>query len=370
MNKHRGEKNMQEFLNRIETIIPISGTNRKKYFIVFGIIGIIITGALGYWYWTKTPQYSLKLVQEAVVKHDLATFDKLVDLDTIIPRAIDQLIDAKMNDPENVQDESMKNFAMGFLNTFKPTMVSSAKDQIRSYVEKGNFEQPQNNGENKEKTKFKVEEIYNNAIGGTSEFKGIDYVKKDGMIAVVGTKVFMPKLGKEAILEFKMRQIDGYWQVAEINNLGEFILMVEKLKKEKLAELNKPLLDQIAQNIQFSNVRMMAGNNNAWGISKVVRFPVVITNVGTQSVSELGAVINVKSADGKYLLKYPVKFAGSTLLGPGASSDVSWKKDINPFIASDEVLYKAVGGNISIEIVCKYIKFADGTELKIEDKLP
>lgn len=362
---------MQEISTGTETVDTTSNLNKKKYFVAIGIIIVLLASVFGYWYWTKTPQYSLRLIQEAVAKHDLPTFDKLVDLDTVISRAIDQLMDAKMNDPAEVRDDAMNNMALGFLNAMKPAMISSAKDQIRSYIEKGSFDQKQNkNGDNKDNPDIKVEEIYKNAGGGTAEFKGVDYVKKDGKIAIVGMKVFYPKLGAHVILELKMRELDGYWQLAEINNFGEFLTKVEKLEKEKLAELNKPIIEQMSQLVKINNEQMTAASNDAWGFSKSVRFPVTIANIGSQEIAEIGAIINVKSSDDKYLLKYPVKVGRNLTPAPGATTNVVWKKDINPFIKSDELLYKSIGENITIETVLKYIKLSDGTEIKVIDKLP
>ena len=54
-------------------------SNAKK--IGLGIvIAILCAIAFYFLYWIKTPAYSLNIIRESVVKHDVATFEKLRDL--------------------------------------------------------------------------------------------------------------------------------------------------------------------------------------------------------------------------------------------------------------------------------------------------
>lgn len=63
-------------------------SNAKK--IGLGIvIAILCAIAFYFLYWIKTPAYSLNIIRESVEKHDVATFEKHVDMDTLYTKAFD-----------------------------------------------------------------------------------------------------------------------------------------------------------------------------------------------------------------------------------------------------------------------------------------
>lgn len=66
-------------------------------YIASGIVGglIVVAVLAGCWYWTTTPQYMLWAIDRAVRTGDPGTFDRHVDLDSIITSGVQAAIDAK-----------------------------------------------------------------------------------------------------------------------------------------------------------------------------------------------------------------------------------------------------------------------------------
>ena len=62
--------------------------NVKK--IGLGVV-VAILCALAYYflYWTKTPVYSANIIRESIAKHDVVTFEKHVDMDTLYGKGYD-----------------------------------------------------------------------------------------------------------------------------------------------------------------------------------------------------------------------------------------------------------------------------------------
>ncbi|HWR44198.1 DUF2939 domain-containing protein, partial [Sporomusa sp.] len=89
-----------------------------------------------YFYWTKTPEYSLKIIQEAVQKHDLEKFKMHVDMDTLTSHAVDDLFSDSISKASNNKEANI--FAAGFLQLLKPTIVNVVKEKVTYYVENGN----------------------------------------------------------------------------------------------------------------------------------------------------------------------------------------------------------------------------------------
>lgn len=342
----------------------VSLNNKKKYFI-FTLAAILFISCFGYWYWLRTPQYSLKVIKEAVETHDLGKFEKHVDIDTLVSRLVDQLLDTRLNNKSTIQDEQANAFAAGLVKMLKPQLVSMAKDQIRSYVEKGTPESPQKDTTEPAPT-FSINDFYKNTGGGSVNMKGIEYVNKDGKLAVVGLKLFYPKLNADVILELKMREMDGYWQVAEINNLSAFLHKIEELEKNKLAELNTPILNEMNAAIKINSIQVVPVNNGPY--SKAVKFPTDITFLSQKDIKEIGVLIEVKNQEGKVLFKDVMHSTGSTY--PGKVSTMNWAKNVNPFIKSDTVLFTTPANQLTVQAQPQYLKFADGSELKLLETLP
>lgn len=345
------EPNVQDVASKL--------TTNKKKIVLTAVAAVIVIALLGYWYWTKTPQYSLKLMQESVAKHDLAAFNKYVDIDSVTSRAIDQLLELKLNDPKDVQDDTTKNFAAGLIKILKPQLVAVAKEEIKTFVEKGTTELPDNHNNPK------MKELLNTG-SGKAEFKGVAYTNKDGKIATVGIDMFYPKLNSTTLLEVKMREMDGYWQIAEISNLASFVKKLEELETAKLAEINKQTIAEINSAIRLENITITKQSLNRY--AKVVAFPSRITFLAQKDIREFQGLITVKTQDGKLLLKDTVTATGTTT--PGKVVDMTWSKEVNMFSQADNLMFNTPAEQLVVSMEFQRIKFSDGTELKILDKLP
>lgn len=162
----------------------------------------------------------------------------------------------------------------------------------------------------------------------------------------LGLKLFYPKLNSDVILELKMREMDGYWQIAEINNLSAFMLKLEELEKNKLAELNKPIIDEMNAAVKIESIQVVPVNNGPY--SKAVRFPTNITFLSPKDIKEIGMLIEVKNQEGKILFKNIMQSAGSTY--PGKVSTINWGKEKNPFIKSDADLFNTPVNKLTVQI--------------------
>lgn len=202
--------------------------DKKK--IIGIIIALIIVGACSYFfYYTKTPTYSLNLIKDSIQKHDVATFKKHVDLDSLISRGYDDLMVINTND---LKDNSPGTaFAKGLIEMMKPTITNALKDGTLRAVESGKWEDTSSN-EQAETISVKSDQMADRAGIKSASFKAIEYTKKDGKTAIVGIKINEPSLEKDYVLDIKMRELDdGTWQVVEISNLKDYLTELDKAKK-------------------------------------------------------------------------------------------------------------------------------------------
>ncbi|PAB61010.1 DUF2939 domain-containing protein [Anaeromicrobium sediminis] len=323
--------------------------------LIIALIGLIVVGTIvAYMYWVRTPQYSLNQIKKAVQQHDLITFEKYVDIDSLVTRFIDQAIAKEMH---NSTDGTAK-LAAGLVEMIKPKIVESSKNQIKAYIEKGDFEETKEND-----TGISVKHFYKGV-----EFRSIDKIKKSGNIDLVALKIYNKRFEEELILEVKMRKLDSYWQVVELNNIGSLMDKIEELENEKLAELNKPIIEEMKNAVSYENIEIRKIEGDDWGFSKEVHFPVTIKCLTDKNIAGLGATIIVKNKQGKVILEMPVRSTRSTY--KDKVSVVKWDKEINPFIEEDEILYNTSASELDVSIYTDYLVYEDGTEVKLLKELP
>ena len=163
----------------------------KKFWMIIIITIAILSGL--FLYLKSTPQYSLFRMYWSVKQRDYTTFSKFVDIDSVVNNLVDKVIEnEKQQNLNNSTDEwaSLGNsFAEGLITLMKPTLTSEIKSGIQKGVESGDFD-----------TKYQPKEM----IGILRNIK----VKRDGKVATV---TINNKDNKP--FNFKMRKLNGYWQV-------------------------------------------------------------------------------------------------------------------------------------------------------------
>ncbi|WP_196607172.1 DUF2939 domain-containing protein [Pectinatus frisingensis] len=343
------------------------GNNNKKkmmWFIAVGIIIAIIVGIMaGYFlYYKKTPTYSLNLIRESVKNHDWDTFQKHVDVDSIASSAIDDLMNNEMNKDSNKNDLG-NTFAAGLVNMMKPALTSAIKDEIKKSVQ-GTDSGSDNNktASNNEITKNAAKNLDVKDIG----FSDIAYTKKENNTAVVGISLLDKQLNKTFILDVKMRQLnDGTWQVIQLSNLPEYMDKIEAAKKEKIAELNKPIKAQLAKIVNIGQVTSQITNEDAWGISKQLTLNIPVKIESDKNIASFSGNIDIKDSTRKEITNSAV-----TITPESNNYLAHLSKHLNQFMTGDAQILKNGTNDLKIIMDISSIKYKDGSEVELYKDLP
>lgn len=85
---------------------------KKRKKIALGAALAVLVGAVSGWYflyYTRTPQYAVKLIRESVNKHDIVTFQDHTDLTRVVEKGYDAILTAQgENDVEDGYTEGEK----------------------------------------------------------------------------------------------------------------------------------------------------------------------------------------------------------------------------------------------------------------------
>ena len=203
--------------------------SKKKSIIAVLIAVIVIVLGWYFLYFTKTPVYSLNLARESVEKHDVVTFKKHVDVESIVGSGYDDFVDVQMNDPL-IKDNPFKGFAEVMLKGLKSQIVPVLSQETYNSIEKKSDDSNQN-----AKSKEAANEVKEKTGVKDLEFKSIGAATIDGNSAIVPIIFSSKELNQDVTFDLLMKKLeDGTWQAIKVNNFKEYLDLVEKNEKNKM----------------------------------------------------------------------------------------------------------------------------------------
>lgn len=208
----------------------------KKYLIgVFCIIILLLIGG-AYWYFAvhkNTPSYALERIEYALGSHDKKVFYEYVDTTSVLNGAYDSILKALMDSDATMGDDT-KAAALDAVKILKTPVLHGFQKAVDSYVENGTWVAVENL-KGGEEAVFDVGEIITQSGINDITFRGIDkIIEKDENEAIALAKIYNNELEREFVFEIVLHKIDKSWKVVEIRNFEEFIILIGKIRQEKI----------------------------------------------------------------------------------------------------------------------------------------
>ena len=245
-------------------------------------------------------------------------------------------------------------------------MVEVIREQAIRLVETGSFGVSDEATPEGDHESVSLESVFEQTGANESSFRGIEYIKKQGKIALVGLGFRNDRLDTDLVLELKLRDMDGYWQLAEFANLTELLQKIESLEADRLAEINEPIRSQIARTLYADETRKKT-RSDEWGISKYVDIVISVRNTSTRDVTGFSATVRIFDSAEKLVKEVNIQDQES--IGPSQTGGGVWSVDVNMFDVSDNRLYELPSEQTRIEVEFTRIAFGDGEELKVFQSL-
>lgn len=204
--------------------------NKLKVGIGLGII-VLLTAGGGYFFLkpdAKSPEYVMANVEKSVANHDKQEFYKLVDVDGILDRSYDEIVEG-LTDSDKTMSIEAREAVKNFTQMLKSPLMLSLKSAIDSYVETGKFPESENMG---------VKDILNRTGMDKIEFRGIDDVEinsENDKEAVANIKIFQPELGREFTIKAILNKNDkDEWKIVSLQNFRDFITQISEVRRAQL----------------------------------------------------------------------------------------------------------------------------------------
>lgn len=202
--------------------------------ILLTILLLAVAGG-GYYYFTflrNTPVSALMQAARATQTHDVATFERFVDVEALTDGVVDDVVaNGSLLGALVPGGGLMLQSGLGLL---KPQLAKAAHAEVQRYVETGLVEAAMA-ASPKRTVNLSFLGLVGRVVGPESSFKGIKYTTEQGDEARVGIEFSQPRYDSTMVAEVLLqRQPDGHWQAKRISNTRELLREVARREKQRL----------------------------------------------------------------------------------------------------------------------------------------
>lgn len=321
---------------------------------------VIVLLVIGWYflYWVKTPSYSLGLIKTAVEKHDLDTFHKHVDLDTLIGGAYDDAANYFLT------KEGMNNpFAMGFVNAMKPGVVNEFKAEIDKRV----LGEAIDTNPNQKPNQNPADDFTKKMGLRQASFSKIDGIETNGNTATVSIIINDPQVGKDFTLQVGMNQLDdGTWKITRVVNLKDYLAKYEAARKAKVDELNVSIKDKMNGLVKLDTGKPTVESRTVWGwkeVNLIVPYHMKIDS--NTNVLSIAFKVTIKDNKDNVLLEKDGMLR--QVLESEKEYNQTYKLHLNPFIAKEKAIADAGIDNSKVSLELTSVKTTEGTTKLLTD---
>ena len=198
------------------------------------LIILLVLGAGGYYYFRSLkngPSGALAQAAAAVKTHDMATFEKYVDVNSLTTHLVDDVAQQSSALTSLLPGGGL--LMGGAMRMLKPTLANAAHQEVQRYVETGSLEAAAAAAP-KRLVSLSLTGLASKVVGPDSQFKGIKYTREEGDNAYMGLEVSQPRYDTTMVVEVKLRRQGDHWQMTQIMNSGELLRNAAALEKKRL----------------------------------------------------------------------------------------------------------------------------------------
>ena len=198
------------------------------------LVLLLALGGAGYYYYQSLkngPSGALASAAAAVQAHDMASFEKYVDVSSVTSHLVDDVTQQGSALTSLMPGGSL--VMGGAMRLIKPALAKAAHNEVQRYVETGSLEAAAAAAP-KRLVNISLTGLASKVVSPESEFKGIKYTREEGDNAFVGLEVSQPKYDTTMVVEVKLRRQGDHWRMTQITNSAELLRGVSQLEKKRL----------------------------------------------------------------------------------------------------------------------------------------
>lgn len=205
---------------------------------IFVLTAVVLAAAGGWWYagyYVKTPEYAIKMVQEAAADHDREKLYRYMDVAHLLDAAGDAMLDGLVYAMVPAAGDT-KEAVSSLTRMFKAPVVMSLQGAVDNYVEQGAWIDKNTDGGSMADS-VNADMIVSRIGLPDIEFQKLESmaVDKENGTAVAKVRVLQAEAGEEYTLDVELIETDsGSWQVYEIANFKDFIEELQMVRQRQV----------------------------------------------------------------------------------------------------------------------------------------
>lgn len=205
---------------------------------IFVLAAVVLAAAGGWWYagyYMKTPEYAIKMVQEAAAGHDREKLYRYMDVEHLLDAAGDAMLDGLVYAMVPAAGDT-KEAVSSLTRMFKAPVVMSLQRAVDNYVAQGAWIDKNTDGGSM------ADSVNADMIVSRIGLPDIEFQKLESMAvdeengtAVAKVRVLQAEAGEEYTLDVELIETDsGSWQVYEITNFKDFIEELQMVRQRQV----------------------------------------------------------------------------------------------------------------------------------------
>ena len=189
--------------------MPLAGARRRSTWAATAALVLAIAAAAGYWYFTRSPLFTLWQTKRAMDHHDLALFQTYVDVPGVSRALVDRAaapVMTRPGGPTSPLGRAGRVLGQGAVAVLRLPTAEAIERAIEALVARGS---PPRDDDGRAGPRVRVT---------IRHVRTLKYVRQDAYYAYVGVGVEADPPTADQLVEFKLRRLPDRWQVAEIAN--------------------------------------------------------------------------------------------------------------------------------------------------------
>lgn len=299
------------------------------------------------------------VARHAVESHDLETFKKCIDLNTLIERAAAEILSAQINSTLSATAYSMDELQLRY-DKLKPDFVDSARTAAEEYISTGKVSFPKNLND--------AQKFFKDSGASSCEIKSISKPQKEGNSKIVTVIFYNPEMNFnfEVELELAPSEEDS-WRIVDAKGFEHFYNGYRRALRHKLDSLNAPIVHKMEAIFKVKSFIIKNEGGDEYGFSQTLD---IVIKADVNFDKPLAKVIGNVILTGKDNRESLAPFVIDMTDAKQGVQLFNVTKTLNPFIRADADAMKYGFKKSDVKIEVTEIIFADGTNLKPLDQLP
>ena len=335
----------------------------KKFLLIIFLLIILIALGIGsfraYKQLQNMPIKSMTNIQDTIDKRDAENFYKLVDIDTVLESASQEILTAQINAELNSTAYSMQEVT-NIYEQRKPEFISVAKSAVSDYLSDG-------------KVKFSstlspTQKWLKDAEINSCVIKNISkpVVKENSAHSKV--EFYNQSLLFSFELDFALEKIDNsQWKIIGATGFENYLSGLNRALKKKLERINAPVRNEMKDIFVVKGFTAKVVEGDEYGFSRTMKVAIKADVKSEKNLSKIVGRIIIVGKDGdEGITPFEIDMAYK----PKGLQTFEVNKVLNPFVKQDAEAMKHGLRKSAIHIEIVEVDFMDGTSLKQFDTIP